>query len=100
MSRATPHMRKFAQRLIQYEADGKVSSGPKTTAGFDVCEKLRPALATLVGEGGYRALLGRALAMGAEEVPWLRELRIQADGSLAGWDELRGQIDPRQFTES
>ena len=94
MIQATPQMRDFAERLIAYETTGNKSSGAKTPAGFPVCEKLRPHLATLMGNTGFRALLSRALARARSEVPSLRAVQVKADGSLAGLDKLEVQADP------
>ncbi len=99
MSRATPQMRDFAKRLIAYETLVNKSSATKTPAVFHVCEKLRPHLATLAGNGGFRALLARALALAAAEVPWLRAVQVNADGALEGGEELHAQLDPNQFFE-
>lgn len=93
MSRATPQMRNFAKRLIAYEAGGNKSSGIKTPAAFLVCEKLRPQLAMLAGNGGFHALLSRAFALANPEVPWLRTVHINADGSLEGLEELHTRLD-------
>jgi hypothetical protein len=99
MSRAAPKMRNFAERLIAYETRGKKSSRTKSPAAFTVCEKLRPHLATLVGKGGFHALFARALALASAEVPWLRALRVDADGSLQGLDELPAHVDAKQILE-
>ena len=92
-------MRDFAKRLIAYETGGNKSSGTKTPAAFHVCEKLRPHLATLMGNAGFRALLSRALALASAEVPWLRAVHVKADGSLEGLEELHAQLDPEEFAE-
>src|ERR1019366_1551324 len=63
MSRATPKMRNFAERLIAYETRGNNPSETETSGPFLVGEKLRPQLATLMGNVGFRALLSRALAL-------------------------------------
>jgi len=93
MSRATPQMRNFAKRLIAYEAGGNKSSGIKPPAAFLVCEKLRPHLAKLAGNGGFHALLSRAFALANPEVPWLRTVHINADGSLEGLENLHAHLD-------
>ena len=41
-----------------------------------------------MGNGGFHALLSRALALASAEVPWLRAVHVKADGSLEGLDEL------------
>jgi len=92
-------MRDFARRLIAHETRGRKSSRTKTLAGFPVCEKLSPYLATLVGRTGFRALLSRAFALGAVEVPWLHGLQVKAEGSLEGLEELEAQVDPDEFFE-
>ena len=79
MSRATPKMRDFAERLIAYETRGNNLSETKPLAAFLVDEKLRPHLATLMGNVGFRALLSRSLALTNAEVPWLRAVRVKAD---------------------
>ena len=92
-------MRDFAERLIAYETRGNKSSETKTPAACLVGEKLRPHLATLMGNVGFRALLSRALALANAEVPWLRAVHVKADGSFEGLDELGAQVDPDEIFE-
>lgn len=99
MSRATPQMRDFAERLIIYEAGGNASSGTKDPAAFHVCEKLRPQLATLMGNTGVRSLFSRALAQAGTEVPSLRAVQVKADGRLAGLGELEVRADPEELAK-
>jgi hypothetical protein len=99
MSRATPKMRNFAKRLIACETRGNESSEIKLPAAFLVCEKLRPHLATLMGNAGFRALLARALALANAEVTWVRAVHVKADGSLEGLAELAAQVDPTEIAD-
>jgi hypothetical protein len=99
MSQATPQMRDFAERLIAYEIRGNNSVGTKIPAAFPVFEKLRPPLATLMGNTGFRMLLARALARAEAEVPALRTVQVEADGSLTGLNELEAQVDPQEMAE-
>jgi len=99
MNRVNPHMRHFAKRLIVFEARGNKSSTTSTPAAFSAPEKLRPQLAPLMGEGGFRALLVRALALAGGEVPWLRTVQVTAGGSLEGLMELQPQLGPDDFLE-
>src|SRR5258705_7966167 len=92
-------MRTVAERLITYETLENRSRQTNTPAAFHVCEKLRSQLATLMGNGGFRALLARALALAIAEVPCLRAVHVKADGSLEGVDELETQLDPQQIVE-
>jgi len=92
-------MRDFAERLIAYETRGNKSSETKPPAVFLVGEKLRPQLATLMGNVGFRELLSRALALANAEVPWLRAVRVKADGSFEGSDEFGAQVDPDEVFE-
>jgi hypothetical protein len=85
-------MRKFAKRLIDFEAQGNGTSPQNVFEFFDVCEKLRPQLATLMGNAGYRALLWRALALASAEVPWLRAVHVKPDGALGGLEEIHPQL--------
>lgn len=83
MSRATPQMWTLARRLIEGESS---QSGPSDQAprpaGFLVCEKLSPQLATLMGRTGSRALLSRALALSTKDVSWLRAVLLTETGIL------------------
>jgi hypothetical protein len=90
-------MRDFAERLIAHETRENKSSETKTSSPFLVGEKLRPHLAPLMGNVGFRALLSRALALANAEGPWLRAVHIKADGSFEGLDELGAQVDPDEI---
>jgi hypothetical protein len=92
-------MRDFAKRLIAYETRENKSFETKTPAACLVGEKLRPHLATLMGNVGFRALLSRALALANAEVPWLRAVHVNADGSFEGLDELGAQVEPDKIFE-
>jgi hypothetical protein len=92
-------MRDLAERLIAYETRENKSSETKTPAACLVGEKLRPHLAILMGNVGFRALLSRALALANAEVPWLRAVHVKADGSFEGLDELGAQVDPDEIFE-
>jgi hypothetical protein len=99
MSRATAKMRRFAEGLTTYETRGNKSAAMKIPTTFLVVEKLRPQLATLMGNTGFRALLSRALALASAEFQWLRTVRVNADGSFEGLDELGAQSDPDESFE-
>jgi hypothetical protein len=92
-------MRDFAERLIAYETRENRSSETNTPAACLVGEKLRPHLATLMGNVGFRALLSRALALANAEVPWLRAVHVNADGSFEGLDVLGAQVDSDEIFE-
>ena len=92
-------MRDFAERLIAYETRENKSSETKTPMAFLVGEKLRPQLAALMGNVGFRALISRALALSNAEIPWLRPVHVKADGSFEGLDELGAQVGPDEIFE-
>jgi len=92
-------MRKFATRLISYESSKKKSSETMTPAAFHIWEKLRPNLVTLMGNGGFGALVSRALALANAEVPWLRTVHVNADGALEGLEESLARRDRDEFLE-
>jgi len=98
MNQASKEMRKFAKRLMDHEAFESRSSKTIKSA-FRVSDKLRPYLSTLMGTGGFRALLSRALTLAAEEVSWLRNVQVNADGSLGGLEEAHSKMGSDQFFE-
>ena len=91
-------MRDFAGLLIAHDAQEAGASGAPFAA-FPVPEKLRPHLTTLMGNGGYRALLLRSLALATAEVPSLQATHVAADGRLAGSDGLESGIDQEAIAE-
>lgn len=92
-------MRDFAKRLIVYETRANKSSEAKTLAACLVSEKLRPHLATLIGNLGFRSLLSRALVLANADVPWLRAVHVNTEGSFEGLPELGAQVDPDEIFE-
>ena len=99
MSEVPLQMRDLAERLIAHETRANKSSGTRIPAAFPVGEKLRPKLATLIGDTGFRALLSRALARARAEVPSLRAVQVEGDGSLGGLTEFDAQADPAEAAE-
>jgi hypothetical protein len=99
MNRATAEIRNLAKRLADIESEGKKSSEARTLGAFHACEKLRPSLASLMGNGGFRALFSRALALAGAEIPWLRVANVKADGYLEGLEELDAKANPEKIFE-
>jgi hypothetical protein len=99
VNRATAQMRSIAELLITYETPKKASAATANTANFQVTERLRPHLATLMGNGGFRALLARALALASAEVSWLRAVQVNADGALEGLATPHAHLTPAEFRE-
>lgn len=52
------------------------------------CDKLRIPVTRLAGAAGFSSLLSRALMMAKRQVPELAGLRVSADGSLEGFQEI------------
>ena len=92
-------MRHFAKRLIVFETRENSSTLTKPRPPFPIAEKLRPHLATLMGDGGFRALLSRALALAKPEVPWLCNVHVGASGNMEGLEELQTQVAADEFLE-
>ena len=92
-------MKEFTLRLLAYESASRKPANAKDSAAFRVCEKLRIQLTKTTGVGGFSALVSRALALAGAEVPWLRALQINSDGSLKGLHELEAKLDSHAVTE-
>ena len=91
-----PESRHLAQRLLAYEAVAGENSEPAESAACRVCAKLRRPLNTLAGTAGFRSLLSRALTLAKAESPSLSAVRVEADGSLKGLNELETQFGKEQ----
>ena len=98
MSRVTQQMRDFAQRLIALETQ-RINAARTEAAAFHVCERLRPHLAPLMGSTGFHALLSRALALASREIPRLRLVHVNTQGSLACVDGTAAPLDPGELAE-
>jgi hypothetical protein len=99
MSQINLNMRDLAHRLIDHEAKREGTAGDSVPAGFHVCEKLRPHLATLMGNTGFRVLLSRTLQMAREADPWLNEVQVTADGLLETTNGSKSKADPKIKTK-
>lgn len=84
---------------MAYETSSNRTAEAHVSPAFDVAEKLRPHLANLMGDGGFRALLSRALVLAKAEVSWLRAVQVNADGKLVGLERAQFQIDQVEFLE-
>lgn len=98
MNRATPTLKRFASRLLDYERSTEKLLAEAPVA-FRVCEKLRGPLGTLMGTGGFRALLRRALVLAQAEVRWLETVQVKTDGSLEGLREVEAKLSPDDIRE-
>ena len=74
--------------MIRHEAAVNSSSQIQPPDALPVINKLRPLLATFMGRAGYHALILRALVLAREEVPWLSDVTLTADGSLENFAQL------------
>lgn len=99
MNHATPKMRNFAERLIAYEVSANKSPREKKPPAFPVIEKLRPHLATLMGNTGFHSLLARALVLAKAEVPSLRRVQVTASGVLEELEASEARADPKELAE-
>jgi nicotinic acid phosphoribosyltransferase len=94
-----PKMKEFTRRLLAYESASGKPANANDSMAFRVCEKLRVQLTKTTGVRGFSALVSRALALAGAEVPWLRSLQINSDGSLQGLQELETKLDPLEVAE-
>ena len=97
MSRTTPSIRSFTARLIAHERRGQLAPDTTIPTAFQIFEKLRPQLATLMGNGGYRALLTRAHALAQLDTPWLRTIRVKPNGTLEEVNAMAMSSPPEQL---
>ena len=82
MNNPSPQMRLVAERVIGWEKRAyKTASGAKPVVAV-VCEKMQPVLGMLMGNGGFRVLLTRALARATLLEPSLQAARVTNEGAL------------------
>jgi hypothetical protein len=79
----------LSRELVAYEV--RAAQSPLVVTAASVCEKLRPKLAALMGDTGFRALLSRAVALASAEIPSLCKLTIDASDSLVYPEAIGGE---------
>ncbi|MGD0108303.1 MAG: hypothetical protein ABSC06_30335 [Rhodopila sp.] len=99
MNQTTPKLRDLARDLIVHETSGRNPSEADAATVFHVTEKLRAHLVNLMGKGGFRALLARALALASVEVLWLDKVQVNAAGTFEGLETARRDVDPADYLE-
>jgi len=99
MTRASPTFREFAGRLLAWEQKAGKRLSSNSPSSVSVQEKLRLHLVAVMGTGGFRALLTRALTLAGAEMTVLRELQVNADGTLEGMEQLEQQLGPAEMNE-
>jgi hypothetical protein len=99
MTQMTPGLRALARDLMASEIFELSSVLAGAEAIILVTERLRPALANLMGKGGFRALLARALVLASADVSWLNTVHVNADGRLAGFEAPDPNIGPAEQLE-
>ena len=92
MSAPPPAIQNLARQLVGAPEGGESSQGDAGQA-VRACEKLRAPLAKLIGAAGFASLLSRALALAKRQAPSLEGLRVEADGLLAGSNEVPQDSD-------
>jgi hypothetical protein len=99
MIRTSPQIKTLARRVLAIAPRDGTSVAESTSVTFHAIVRLRPQLAVLMGNGGMRALLLRALVLASVEVPWLREIRVDASAALQGLDKPLAQLPSKDFLE-
>jgi hypothetical protein len=91
---SSDRLQSVARQLLAYETAARSSAGSSAPPVVRVCEALRRPLCVLAGTAGFRALLGRALALARARAPALGTVNLKSDGTLEG---LNGGIEQDEF---
>lgn len=86
-----PSMRALAHRLLALEGRPQSATDEPADEAVRVFGRLRIALARFAGPDGFISLLRRALALARVNDPALQQVSVNADGSLAGLEQLSGE---------
>ncbi len=90
---ATGMPKEFASRLLVHVAAMSKPASGDTSAACRICEELRVPLGKMLGVEGFRSLLSRAQVLASADVPWLKALVIEQDGSFTGLKERKLRLD-------
>jgi len=86
MDKPSPTVRALAQRLLAFEAASEHAADAHEAVR--VITKLRVSLTRFAGPEGSASLLRRALTLAGTEVPALRTVKLNPDGSLDGFEAI------------
>jgi len=93
MTAVFPSIQDLARRILAFEAARDKPVGTPVDDAVRACGKLQVPLSKFTGPAGFLSLLSRALVLAKAEVPSLTVVQVRADGSLAGFDELKNDQD-------
>jgi hypothetical protein len=77
MRQATPQLYELSRRLLAREAKESRNPGALAEAMENSCRRLHGRLDQLIGAGGFRALLARALHLAAKQFQWLAAVKVE-----------------------
>jgi hypothetical protein len=77
MKPENPKLQNLALRLFEHEASKSGNSDEPVKAIESCCQRLHDRLDRLIGAGGFRALLNRALYLAKKKHTWLEGVGIQ-----------------------
>jgi len=97
MTNVFPAMQDLARRILAIEAARANAADTQVDEAARACAKLQEPLSRFTGPAGFFSLLSRALVLAKAEVPALRVVQVRADGSLAGFDEIKHDNDTVKF---
>lgn len=81
-------MQVLARRLLALEAASQAATDMYTHESVRVFDKLRTSLGRFAGPEGFASLLRRALTLARADVPHLPSIKVQANGSVEGLEQL------------
>jgi hypothetical protein len=96
MRQATPQLRDLARRLFAREAKKSRAPAALAEAMEVTCRRLHARLDPLIGAGGFRALLARALHLATKEFPWLAAVSVEEHPAC----ELKGSREAARGLEA
>lgn len=102
MRQATAQLRELSRSFFAQEAKKSRSPASLADAMESVCRQLHGRLDPLIGAGGFRALLTRALHLSKKEFPWLDHVKVEEQHacSMKGLREAVKGLDGSVISES
>jgi hypothetical protein len=93
----TMGVRALAEVLIATQSAGQRSIAIHDSI-FSIAD-MRPNLISLMGTGGFEALISHALTSARIEKPWLSEIRSKRDGTFDGLESAHSKLNAAEFHE-
>ena len=99
MTTIFPAIQDLTRRILAVEAARAKVDGTQVDEAVLACAKFQATLSKFTGPAGFLSLLSRALVLAKADVPSFSVVQVRADGSMAGFDQIKQDQDAGELAK-